>query len=87
MESKKIEEGVINHFQGKKDFNVSDLIFILNKIDPKAKVNFGVIENNLNLSTGFYQDENIVFRCRQKDNSLEDYDTLDILTYAYEREI
>jgi len=87
MKGKKIEEGVINHFQGKKDFNVSDLIFVLNKIDPKAKVNFGVIENNLNPSKSFYQHENIVFRCRQNGNNLEDYDTLDILTYAYEREI
>jgi len=86
VKQKKVKVGDINSFVGKNNFTVSDLISVLNKLNKDALVNFGVIENNLNTSISFYQHENIVFKCRQNENSLEDYDTLDILTYAYERE-
>ena len=72
----------INTLKGKEEFNVSDLIKLLSKLDESAKIRFGVrIKENV---TGFFQDDNFIFRLTY--DNIEDEDegnyVIEILTNA-----
>jgi len=49
----------INFLTGKKPFYVDDLIRILNRMDGRLPVVFGILYENGN--KGFFQDENLIF--------------------------
>jgi len=58
----KAKIGQLNRLQGKKEFTVSDLIKLLNNLDEKAEIRFGVLSD---AGMTFTQDDNFIFQLTQ----------------------
>jgi len=77
-----VKVGTTNILKDKDKFLVSDLMRILNLINPETEVVFGAInDNNKRSRVEGFQSENFVFCLNKRSNeTLEEYDTLEVLT-------
>jgi len=86
MSELNVKIGVNNILKGKGVFKVEDLIKILKTIHPETPIKFGVMTSSYNARC-FSQDEDFIFSLQQRENTLEDYDTMEILTILKDIEL